>query len=134
VAEKPTWVGQSPSEVEELVVRLAKDGNPPSKIGVILRDQHGIPDVEQVTGKSMLEILEAGGVKSEVPEDLMNVIKQAVNLYGHMDRNPRDLITRRALEAIESRVHKMVKYYKRRGVLPPEWRYSRERAILLVRE
>lgn len=134
MAEKPTWVEQSPSEVEELVVKLAKEGNPPSKIGVILRDQHGIPDVEQVTGKSMSEILEAGEVKPEVPEDLMNVIKQAVSLYGHVDRNPRDLVTRRALEAIESRIHKMVKYYKRREALPHEWRYSRERATLLVRE
>ncbi len=128
------WVGRSPKEVEELVVKLAKEGIPPSRIGIILRDQHGIPSVKQVTGKDMAEILRAYGVGPRVPEDLLNVIRSAVGLYGHLDRNPKDFTAKRALERIESRIHKLVKYYKRRGLLPPDWRYDRRRAALLVRE
>ena len=133
MAETPSWVEQSPSDVEKIVVKLAQDGTPASKIGIILRDQHGIPDVERVTGKSMLEILEANELKPEVPEDLMNVIRKAVALYGHMDRNSRDLVTRRSLEEAESKIHKLVKYYRNKGTLPRGWRYSRDRATLLVR-
>ena len=34
---------QSPSEIEELVVKYSKDGLTPSQIGIKLRDQHSIP-------------------------------------------------------------------------------------------
>ncbi|MEA1904285.1 MAG: 30S ribosomal protein S15 [Candidatus Hadarchaeota archaeon] len=128
------WIEQSPKEVEELVVKLAREGVPPSKIGIILRDQHGIPSVKRVTGKDMAEILRVHGIRPKVPEDLLNVIRSAVGLYGHLDRGPKDFTAKRALERIESRVHKIVKYYKRRGLLPPDWRYDRRRAALLVRE
>ena len=128
------WIGRTPKEVEELVVKLAREGIPPSRIGIILRDQYGIPSVRQVTGKDMAEILREYGVGPSVPEDLLNVIKSAVRLYGHLDRNPKDFTSKRALERIESRIHRMVKYYKRRGLLPVDWRYDRKRAALLVRE
>ncbi|MBC7119337.1 MAG: 30S ribosomal protein S15, partial [Methanobacteriaceae archaeon] len=42
---KPDWVEYSNEEIEELIIKLYKEGNPPSKIGIILRDQHGIPNV-----------------------------------------------------------------------------------------
>ncbi|HFC49294.1 MAG TPA: 30S ribosomal protein S15, partial [Thermofilum sp.] len=38
---KPKWVKYTPSEVEELVVSLAKKGYSPTMIGLILRDQYG---------------------------------------------------------------------------------------------
>ena len=123
----------SSSEVEELVVKLAKEGTPASKIGVILRDQYAVPSVEQATGKSVGQILRAGGLSPELPEDLVNIIRKAVRLYGHLDRNPKDFKTKRALEVVEARIIKLAKYYRREGVLPPDWRYDRERAALLVR-
>lgn len=129
----PNWVELSPEDVEKLVVDLAKKGYPPSRIGIILRDQHGIPDVKQITGKSMMDILRAHNIKPEVPEDLMNIIRKAVNLHEHLERNPKDLVSKRALSILESRIHRLVKYYRRRRVLPPDWRYTRERAALLVR-
>jgi len=120
-------------EVEGLIVRLAKEGHPPSEIGVILRDQHGIPSVKKATGKSMAEILEARGVKPEIPEELMNMIRKAVALHRHVMEHKRDTGSRRSLEVLESRIHKLVRYYVREGKLPQGWRYERERAALLVR-
>lgn len=125
--------GLSASEVEELVVKLAKDGVPPSKIGLILRDQHAVPSVKGATGKSVKQILDARGIKAELPEDLMRVILRAVRLYDHLGRNPRDLGTKRSLEIVEARISKLAKYYRHKGVLPADWRYDRERAALLVR-
>ncbi|MDI6643161.1 MAG: 30S ribosomal protein S15 [Candidatus Hodarchaeaceae archaeon] len=123
----------SASEVEDLVVRLAKDGVPPSRIGLILRDQHAVPSVKDATGKSVKQIIDAHGVKAELPEDLMRVILRAVKLYDHLGRNPKDLGIKRSLEIIEARINKLASYYKRKGTLPADWRYDRERAALLVR-
>lgn len=123
----------SASEVEELVVRLGKEGVPPSKIGLILRDQHAVPDVKKLTGKSVKEILESHGIKAEIPEDLLNVIRNAVRIANHLSRNPKDFRTKRSLEMVEARVNRLADYYKRKGVLPADWRYDRERAALLVR-
>lgn len=123
----------SASEVEELVVKLAKEGTPPSLIGITLRDQHAVPSIKEATGKSMKQILDAHDVKPELPEDLVNKIRKAVALYTHLDRNPKDFGTKRALEVVEAEIIKLAKYYKQKGVLPPSWRYDRERAALLVR-
>jgi small subunit ribosomal protein S15 len=121
------------SEIEELVVKLAKEGNPPSKIGVVLRDQYGVPSVKLATGKDMVEILAARGVKPEIPEDLFNLLKKAVRLHRHLERNRRDKPSKRSLECVEARIVKLARYYVREGVLPKGWRYDRERAALLVR-
>jgi len=123
----------SSSEVEELVVKLAKEGTPPSRIGIVLRDQHAVPSVKEVTGKSVKQILDAHEIKPELPEDLISKIRKAVALYSHLDRNPKDFGTKRALEVVEAEIVKLAKYYRGEGILSPDWRYDRERAALLVR-
>lgn len=119
-------------ETEELVVKLAKEGVPPSKIGLILRDQYAVPSVRDVTGKTIKQILKEHGVLPKLPEDLANVIRKAVRLYDHLSKHKKDFKSKRTLEIIESRINRLVRYYKRRGELPPDWRYDRERASLLV--
>lgn len=123
----------SPAEVEEIVVKLAKDGNPPSKIGLILRDQYAVPSVKSLAGKSVLEILETKGMKPNIPEDLMTLIIKAVSLRGHLDTNKKDFTSKRSLEILEFRIRKLAKYYVRKGTLPADWKYEPEKAALLVR-
>lgn len=120
------------TDVEELVVKLAKEGVGPSKIGLILRDQYTIPDVKEATGKSVTEILHSRGMRPALPEDLVNVIKKAVKLYTHLEKNKKDFKSKRSLEVIESRINRLSRDYKKRGVLPKKWRYDRERAALLT--
>jgi SSU ribosomal protein S15P len=43
----PTWIQYTPDEVEQLAVELARRGFLPSQIGLILRDQYGIPLVSR---------------------------------------------------------------------------------------
>jgi small subunit ribosomal protein S15 len=130
----PEYVSElSASEVESLVVKLGKEGVPPSRIGLILRDQHAVPSVKKLTGKSVKQILDAHGVKPGLPEDLTRVITRAVKLYNHLARNPKDFCIRRSIEVTEARINKLASYYKRKGILPADWRYERERAALLVR-
>lgn len=123
----------SSREVEELVVKLAKEDTPPSRIGIILRDQHAVPSIKEATGKSAKQILDANDIKPELPEDLTNKIRKAVALHSHLDRNPKDFGSKRALEVVEAEINKLAKYYRQKGILPSGWRYDRERAALLVR-
>jgi small subunit ribosomal protein S15 len=123
----------SVAEIEEIVVKLAKEGITPSKIGMVLRDQYAVSDVKIAAGKSVAKILDAHGVKFEIPEDLTSVIKKAVKLYAHLDQNRKDNKSKRSLEVTESRINRLSRYYKRKGLIPKDWRYDRERAALLVR-
>ena len=56
MAEKAEWAKMKPEEVEKLIVELGKKGNAPEKIGLILRDQHGIPKAK-LFGKKISKVL-----------------------------------------------------------------------------
>ena len=133
MANKPEWVEYSTEEIEELILKLTKEGNSTSKIGIILRDQYGIPDVKLITGQKITKILEKHDQGLEYPEDLMNLIRRAVNIRDHLEENPKDLHIRRGLRIIESKIRRLVKYYTREGVLPEGWRYDPRSAALLVK-
>ena len=133
MANKPEWVEYSTEEIEELILKLTKEGNSTSKIGIVLRDQYGIPDVKLITGQKITKILEKHDQGLEYPEDLMNLIRRAVNIRDHLEENPKDLHTRRGLRIIESKIRRLVKYYTREGVLPEGWRYDPRSAALLVK-
>lgn len=133
MVEKPGWVDYSTEEIEDIILKLRKEGKSASVIGVILRDQYGIPDVKSVTGMKITHILEKHGQTEEYPEDLMNLIRKAVNIREHLKENPKDLHTKRGLQLVESRIRRLVNYYTNEGVLPEGWRYEPKQASLLVK-
>ena len=75
----PDWIGYDPAEVEDIIVKLTNEGNAPSMIGVILRDQYGIPSVKPLIGKSIMKFLGEKNLTPELPEDIYNLIKTAIN-------------------------------------------------------
>ncbi len=119
----PHWLEYKPREIEELVVRLAKEGKRPSEIGLILRDQYGIPDVKQATGKKITKILKERGLYT-FPEDLECLIKRAERLRKHLAKHPKDLHSKHGLNLIEAKIKRLVDYYKETGVLPEDWEYK----------
>ena len=118
----PSWIAQSPPEVEELVVKYSKDGLTPSQIGIKLRDQHSIPLVKPVTKKTVGEILEERDLRADMPEDLENIVKKAVGLQKHLKANKGDRRNVRSLELIEAKVHRLSVYYKKIGRVPKNWK------------
>jgi small subunit ribosomal protein S15 len=110
--------------VEALIMKLAKEGHPPSKIGTILRDQHGVPLAKPITEKSITKILKERNLSSSLPEDLENLLRKATRLHVHYDKNKSDLHNKRALQIVEAKIYKLSRYYKREGVLPPDWKYA----------
>ncbi|MEW5761491.1 MAG: 30S ribosomal protein S15 [Candidatus Thermoplasmatota archaeon] len=128
----PNWVQLKPDEIIENSVKLAKQGFSSSQIGIKLRDQFGVPNIKLATGKSLTKILEEGGIKADFPEDLKNLMRKAVRLSTHLSNNVKDKHNMRALELIESKIRRLVKYYKRVEKLPKNWNYTRESAKLVV--
>lgn len=134
VKRPPEWFDKTPEWVVDKVVELAKSGHPPSMIGTILRDQYGVPLVKPITGKKIVQILKEQNLASPLPEDLTNLIRRALRIKRHLEEHRKDLHSRRGLQLIESKIHRLVKYYKRCHVLPPDWKYDPERVALLVRQ
>lgn len=120
----PSWVTTTPKEVEELVVKYGKDGVPMSQIGIKLRDQHAIPLVKSIVKKSIKTILEENNIRPEMPEDLNNIVKKALNLQRHLKTNNSDNRNVRSLELIEAKVYRISLYYKKIGALPQNWKYK----------
>ncbi|KAH7415117.1 hypothetical protein KP509_14G028200 [Ceratopteris richardii] len=128
----PSWQKITHQEVDELICKLAKKGLTPSQIGVILRDSHGIGQVKSVTGSKVLRILKGHGLAPEIPEDLYHLIKKAVAVRKHLERNRKDKDSKFRLILVESRVHRLARYYKKTKKLPPSWKYESATASTLV--
>ncbi|MHA1245876.1 MAG: 30S ribosomal protein S15 [Candidatus Thorarchaeota archaeon] len=129
----PEWLDKDAEWVEKKVIELAKAGYTPSMIGLVMRDQYGVPLVKVVTGKSILTILRENNLERRVPEDLRNLIAKAVTIRRHMEEHRKDFMSKRALQLIESKIHRLSKYYRRKGVLPADWKYSPDQAAVLLR-
>ena len=120
----PSWLNQSQEQVNALVVKLSKDGLSPSEIGLTLRDQHAIPLVKPVVGKSLTDILADNNIKPEMPEDLEKLVTKALGLQKHLKVHNSDHRNVRSLELVEAKIHRLSKYYKRIGRLPQNWKYA----------
>jgi small subunit ribosomal protein S15 len=129
----PPWVTLSPEDLEDLIVTLAKKGETPSTIGTILRDQYGIPSAELITKKRITRILEEKGIRPELPEDLLNLIRRSVSLESHFAGNKKDNVAKRGKQLLESKINRLAKYYKRKGRIPSDWKYDPSKARLFVR-
>lgn len=96
----------------------------PSQIGVYLRDSQGVTQVRAVTGNKILRILKANGLAPELPEDLYMLIKKAVAVRKHLDGNRKDKDAKFRLILIESRIHRLARYYKTTRQVPANWKYG----------
>lgn len=120
----PSWIQHDAKEIEELIIKYAKEGMTASQIGIKLRDQHSIPLTKPATGKTVGEILAENELTAEMPEDLENIVKKAVGLQRHLKENRGDRRNVRSLELIEAKVHRLSTYYKKIGRIPKNWKYK----------
>ncbi|CAN0090995.1 unnamed protein product [Heterosigma akashiwo] len=128
----PSWLKITARDVESHICKLAKKGLTPSQIGVMLRDSNGIAQVKSVTGSKILRILKKNGLAPEIPEDLYMLIKKAVQVRKHLERNRRDKDAKFRLILIESRIHRLARYYRLNRKLASNWKYESATASTLV--
>ena len=121
-----------PEDVCDHIGKLAKKGLTPSQIGVTLRDSFGIPQVKTVTGSKILRILKSSGLATFLPEDMYYLIKKAVAIRKHLDKNRKDMDAKFRLILVESRIHRLARYYRRVKSLPATFKYTSSTASTLV--
>jgi small subunit ribosomal protein S15 len=120
----PTWCKYTPEEVEALVLKLSREGNSPSTIGMLMRDRYAVPLVKSLTGKNVQELLQTANQAGALPEDLSALLKKADHVRRHLEKNRKDYVNKRSLAMVESKIHRLVKYYRAKGQLRPEWEYK----------
>ena len=112
-------------EIEKLIVQFAKEEDmPASQIGLKLRDTYAVPSVKVVCGKSITQILAENELKKDVPEDLQALVSKVQSLKKHLSSNTRDVHNKRNLILVESKIRRLVKYYKKNNRIPQNWRYD----------
>ncbi|KAF1741788.1 hypothetical protein MXB_1076 [Myxobolus squamalis] len=128
----PPWIKVNPRFVVDMICKLAKKGMTPSQIGINLRDSHGIPQVKQITKNKIIRVLKAKGLAPTIPEDLYHLIKKAVSMRKHFEKSRKDKDCKFRLILVESRIHRLTRYYKTRRVLPPTFKYESATASTLI--
>lgn len=107
---KPSWIKMKASEMEDIVVDLAKKGETPAKIGLILRDSHGVPK-STLVGKRITDILKEKKIAYKTDKDIIEA--NLVPLRTHIAKNKHDPSASRALTKKLWAVHNLEKYSKK---------------------
>ncbi|MEA3430277.1 MAG: 30S ribosomal protein S15 [Nanoarchaeota archaeon] len=128
----PTWVRYKPKEVELLIVKLSKEGNTPSQVGMVLRDTYGIPDIKSLMKKKISRVLDEKKLLKDIPEDLMALMKKAIAVRKHLDENKQDKSAKHGMQLTDSKINRLAKYYKKTGKLPADWKYNPKRLRLYI--
>jgi len=122
------------AQIEQIIANYAKQGMEPAMIGQKLKTEHGVPYVKHYMGKRLGVILKEKGVAGQMPPDLMDLMKKAVNTHAHLAKNKQDYSNTLRLRRIESKIWRLTKYYIRTGLLPQGWRYDPKQAELLIKK
>ena len=130
--QAPAWSNTDPAAITKIILDLRKEGASSAKIGLVLRDRYGVPDVKMATGKRIGTILRENKVATEIPEDLRDLMSKALGMRKHLGENKRDLHNKRQLQLVESKIRRLVKYYTSSKKLPAGWVYKPENAEILL--
>ena len=70
--------------------------------------------------------------KREYILDLYYLMKRAVAMRKHIEKNNRDKDSKYRLILVESKIHRQVRYYKLTKQIPANWKYDYQTALALV--
>lgn len=104
---KPTWVKMKEPELKKTILELSEK-NAPSKIGIILRDQYGIPTTK-IFGKKLKAYMKELGIERN--EDLENAEKKVDRMKEHLKNNITDRKAKHKLQHAQSRLNITKKYF-----------------------
>ena len=104
---KPAWLKLSEEELKKIIVDLSAKYQP-AQIGLVLRDQYGVPTTK-VYGKKLSEYLKELGKYTNA--ELENAKKKFENIKEHMETNKQDKRTKHKLQKAQSHLNAMNKYY-----------------------
>ena len=105
--KKPTWVKMKEPELKKVILELSET-HAPSQIGLILRDQYGIPTTK-IFGKKLKAYMKELGIERN--EDLENAEKKVEGLKEHLKDNITDRSAKHKLQHAQSRLNIIKKYF-----------------------
>ncbi len=117
----PPWAPYQGKEVEKLINKFGKAGKSSSEIGMILRDSYGIHSVKALTGTTIQLVLKEHKLAKKLPEDITALITKMIQIKAHLEKNKHDETAHRGFILSESKIRRLMKYYKRVGKLAPNW-------------
>ena len=79
-----------------------------TKNNFFLRSQQFV-QVRFITGNKILRILKGKGMAPSLPEDVYYLIKKAVSIRKHLERNRKDRDAKFRLILVESRIHRLAR-------------------------
>lgn len=106
MTEKADWTKISPKEIEKIIVDLARQGNAPEKIGLILRDQHGLPK-SKLLGIKVGKILLKNKIDSN--SESKNISNKIEKLKKHSQNNKHDYTAVRKAVMYTARINRRIK-------------------------
>ncbi len=106
MAEKADWTKISAKEIEKIVIDLARQGTAPEKIGLILRDQHGVPKAK-LLGVKIGKILANNKLDSN--SEKKNISNKIENLKKHSEKNKHDYTAMRKAVMYTARINRREK-------------------------
>ena len=95
-----------PEEIRKMIVELGKKDMPSEKIGLILRDQHGIPKVKNF-GLKIGKILKEEKIKNNSHKE--NVERKLEILKKHFEKNKHDYKANRSIVKQTGKLNKIRK-------------------------
>lgn len=96
MAEKnaPGWIKTKQADLEKTILDLSKKNTSLEKIGLILRDKHGVPKAKLILNKRISKILKDVDIKNL---EKTRVNKKIGDLKEHLKNNKHDYPASRAL-------------------------------------
>lgn len=103
--EKPVWLKYTKEEVEAIILKLANKGMTSEKIGLVLRDQYGIPKAK-ILGIKIKEVLKDKYQDANV----LNLRKKVEKINEHYKSNKQDKRAERSLIISKAKLKKREDY------------------------
>ena len=91
---KSEWMKVKPAELEKHVLDLHKEGHTPAKIGLMLRDKHGIPKAKLI-GKKITQVLNDNKISPVTEKQIAQ--QKIVELEAHITKHKHDYTAKRSL-------------------------------------
>lgn len=120
----PSHISKTKEEIIEKICVLGRKKIPASMIGNILRDEDGIGHISDVTHSTLVDVLRLHKLAPAIPEDLSSLVKKCTNMRSHLQKYRNDKDQKYRLIQTESRMYKLARYYKKKGVIDAKWKPS----------
>jgi len=108
---KPVWLKLTEEKLKKLITQIAEKHSP-AQLGLVLRDQYGIPTTK-VYGKKLGKYLKELGFNKDFDKE--NNERKIDRLQEHCKNNITDKKAKHKLQKVQGRTNTLKKYAQRRN-------------------